>query len=141
MTKLFTTIFGLLLLVACAGQQQPAARPTAPTILFEAEAGYTAALAGVAAYLHLPSCGQPGASAVCRDADVAAKMRQAVDAAAAEMVAAEILVLGCPAADYAANKPCGKPVADQSAAEQAVSAAQAAVTTLAAIVPVITGGR
>jgi hypothetical protein len=125
-----------------------ASSPSAQNILFETEASFTGALAGAAAYSNLQDCSTPNAPKVCKDSGVAEKIVLAVKGAQISLATAETLILGCSKEQYVAatstppTATCGKPVADETAKEQAVTAAKLAVADLTAAIPIIeqTGG-
>jgi len=131
------------LLAACASPPAGAPPPSAKAILFDVEAGFTGAAVTAAAYVSLPSCDGPAAPKVCKDSAIAAKVALGIDSAKAALSTAETLVLGCSAVQYVAATAtppaasCGQPVADQTAQNQAITAAQAAIDALQAALPIL----
>lgn len=114
-------LFGLLVLGACAAPLiTPPAPATPAQAVYEAAGAYAGALSIAVAYRNLPACGSTGATAVCSDPTVVAKLRAADTSAEAMLRAAEVVVSATPAL----------PVNVQ---QQAVLASQLAVQALTAI--------
>ncbi len=141
--KIIATCLVLALLAACSTPTTTSPPPSAKTDLFAVEATFTAATGLAGAYVNLPACGTAASPAICKNAGIASKVVLAVDSAKAALGTAEVLILGCPVAQYVASTAtpptatCGQPVADQTAQQQAVTAVQTAITALQAAIPIL----
>lgn len=114
-------LLGLLVLGACASPLVTPPAPKSPAqAVYEAAGGYAAALSVAVAYRNLPACGSAGATVVCSDPKVLAKLRAADDSAEALLHGAETVV-------------AAKPAQPMNVQQQAVIASQLAVQALTAI--------